>query len=49
MPDFFSNNEARKKRISESLKKHYDSDDGINHKIAISQAKKEYWKKVKGE
>lgn len=47
MPEFFSNNEARKKKISESLKKHYESDDGINHKIAISQKKKEYWKKIK--
>lgn len=47
MPDFFSDNEKRKKRISESLKKHYESDSGISHKIAISQKKKEYWKKIK--
>ena len=49
MPEFFSNNEERKKKISESLKKHYESESGILHKIAISQKKKEYWKKIKGE
>lgn len=49
MPDFFTDNEARKKKISESLKKHYEGDGGKSHKIAISQAKIRYWKKLKGE
>jgi len=49
MPDFFSDNETRKKKISESLKKHYESDDGTAHKVAISQSKTEYWKKIKSK
>lgn len=38
----------KNKKISESLKKHFQSDKGVSHRIAISQAKKEYWKKIKG-
>lgn len=39
----------KNKKISESLKKHFQGDGGISHRIAISQAKIEYWKKIKGE
>jgi hypothetical protein len=49
MVSFFRDNETRKKKISESLKKHYESDKGLSHKLALSQKKKEYWKKLKGE
>ena len=49
MTKFFSDNENRKKKISETLKNYFKSEKGKEHKEKIKKAKIEYWKKIKGE